>query len=121
MGTTLEKPSGFIASVGRTTCDTAVSATVIGFGTSAAITIAFNTLLAWVKDAFDPLNTFMAYLTGNHWITHGLVDVVLFFVLGAVLTVARHGRSGDGIRLVLMLLVSTLVAGAGLSVWFLIV
>ena len=33
------------------------------FGLSAAIAIVFNTALAWVKDAYDPLNSFMASLT----------------------------------------------------------
>jgi len=121
MGTTLENRSDFAAGADTTQRDIAVSPTMFGFGTSAAITIVFNTLLAWVKDAFDPLNTFMGQLTGNHWITHGLMDTALFFVLGAVLTWARHGRPGDGIRLVAMLLVATVVAGAGLGLWFLIV
>ena len=45
------------------------------FGMAAIVTILFNTLLAWIKDAFDPLNDVMALLTGHHWITHGLFDV----------------------------------------------
>lgn len=48
---------------------------------SAAVTIVFNTLLAWIKDAYDPLNSFMAALTGHHWITHSLANVTLFFTL----------------------------------------
>jgi len=90
-----------------------------GFGVSAVVTILFNTLLAWVKDAYEPLNDFMAHLTGNHWITHGLVDVILFVVLGAVLT--AFGVRIDGRRLIIALVAVTLLSGAGLSLWFLVV
>jgi hypothetical protein len=102
------------------TSETGVSATVYGFGQAAAITLLFNTVLAWVKDAWDPLNTFMAHLTGHHWITHGLADVIVFVVLGYVLTSRRHGRTGDGVRLAVMLVVAALLAGGGLGLWFLV-
>jgi multisubunit Na+/H+ antiporter MnhB subunit len=90
-----------------------------GFGIATVVTIVFNTLLAWVKDAYDPLNTFMAHLTGNHWITHGLVDVILFVVLGGVLTVS--GVRVGGRQLIIALTAVTLLSGAGLSLWFLVV
>ena len=45
------------------------------FGAAAAVVIVFNTALAWIKDAWAPLNDAMAALTGHHWITHGLLDL----------------------------------------------
>jgi hypothetical protein len=102
------------------TSDTSVSASVCGFGTAAAITLVFNTVLAWAKDAWDPLNNFMAHLTGHHWITHGITDVAVFLVLGYVLTARRGGQRGNGIRLAIALVVCGLAAGAGLGFWFLI-
>jgi hypothetical protein len=119
MGTTRRTPPVMTAAVVGAR-DTSVSATVSGFGTATAITLVFNTALAWVKDAWDPLNNFMAHLTGHHWITHGLTDVAVFLVLGLVLTARRGGRRGDGIRLAMVLVASGLVAGAGLGFWFLI-
>src|SRR4051812_39378218 len=98
-----------------------VSAAVYGFGMAAAITFLFNTALAWVKDAWAPLNTFMAHLTGHHWITHGLADIAIFLVLGFVLTSARHGQGGNGIRLAMTLIAAAVIAGGGLGLWFLIV
>ena len=86
------------------------------FGLSAAITIVFNTLLAWVKDAYDPLNSFMASLTGHHWITQGLADVILFVLLGW-LFMSRGVRVG-GTVLVVAVAAAVMVGGGGLAAWF---
>jgi hypothetical protein len=42
-----------------------------GFVLSAAITVVFNTALAWAKDVYPPLNDFMRRIGGHHWTTHG--------------------------------------------------
>jgi len=49
---------------------------------SASITVVFNVLLAFVKDTIPAVNAFMTMLTGHHWRTHGIVDVLLFALLG---------------------------------------
>lgn len=90
------------------------------FGVAAAVTIVFNTLLAWTKDAYEPLNAFMASLTGHHWITHGLADVVLFGLLGW-LFVARGTVRTVGYGLVVGIALAAVVAGAGLAGWFFLV
>lgn len=87
------------------------------FGLSAAVAIAFNTVLAWSKDAFEPLNRLMASLTGHHWITHGLADVALFLVLGTGLSwVGRPRQLSDG--LIIGVAGTAVAAGAGLALWF---
>ena len=68
---------------------TQVSRASAAFGWAAAITILFNSALACAKDFYSPLNQFMASLSGHHWITHGLADVVLFFGLGLILLGTR--------------------------------
>jgi hypothetical protein len=90
------------------------------FGWSAAVTVIFNTLLAWVKDAYDPLNTWMAHLTGHHWITHGLFDIALFVVLGFVLMNAGAGARTTPNGLVVRLIGAVVVAGLGLAAWFVV-
>ena len=89
------------------------------FGLAAAITIVFNTLLAWAKDAYEPLNSYMASLTGHHWRTHGVVDVVVFVALGYYF-LSRKIRI-DGVRLAALLAVAAVVAGGGLALWFVLV
>ena len=94
------------------------SAASAAFGLSAAITIFFNTLLAWVKDAYEPLNTAMAHLTGHHWITHGLVDLAVFIFLGLVFLSTGLARRIDPNRLVFGLVGAVVIAGLGLAAWF---
>ena len=89
------------------------------FGMSAIITILFNTALAWIKDAYDPLNSFMASLTGHHWRTHGIVDVIMFGVLGYLL-MHRSFRM-NGTKLAVLLAGAVIVGGGGLALWFVLV
>ena len=91
------------------------------FGLAAAITVVFNTLLAWVKDAYDPLNTFMAHLMGHHWITHGVTDIVLFGVLGLILMNTDLAEKISPNGLVATVIVAVVIAGLGLAGWFLFV
>jgi flagellar biosynthesis protein FlhB len=90
------------------------------FALSAVVVIIFSTALAWIKDAYEPLNTFMASLTGHHWTTHGLVDVALFFLLGWLFLA---GRTVQGITnsLIWAIIISVIVAGSGLAGWFLLI
>ena len=90
-----------------------------GYGISAAVTIVFNTLLAWIKDAYDPLNSFMASLSGHHWTTHSLVDIAVFLILGAVLT--NRGVKIDGARMAMLIAGAVIVGGGGLALWFVLV
>jgi hypothetical protein len=92
----------------------------VAFGTSAAITVLFNTVLAWIKDAFEPLNAFMAALTGHHWWTHGLFDLAVFFALGWFL-MSRGTETHLTNRLAVRLAAAVVIAGAGLAGWFVLV
>lgn len=94
--------------------------TAAAFGLSAVVVIILNTVLAWIKDAYDPLNTFMAHLTGHHWITHGLVDVILFFLLGW-LFMARHTVTALTNSLIVSVAIATIIGGFGLAAWFLFI
>ncbi len=90
----------------------------VAFSYAAVITVLFNTALAWIKDSYDPLNSFMASLTGHHWRTHGLVDVILFVVLGLVFMrtkPARHITNG----LIIGIIAAVILGGGGLAGWFL--
>lgn len=94
--------------------------TAAAFGLSAAITVVFNTLLAWIKDAYPPLNSFMASLTGHHWRTHGIVVVAVFFLLGW-LFMSRGAAPHITDRLIIGLAAAVVVAGLGLAGWFFLV
>jgi hypothetical protein len=91
------------------------------FGVAAAITVVFNVVLALIKDAYAPLNTFMAHLTGHHWITHGLADLLLFLLLGWLFTAVDIPARGLSQGLVVAVGGATIFAGALLAAWFVFV
>lgn len=59
-----------------------LSKSTAGFGLSLAVVSIFNGLLVIVKESYVPLMNWMKALTGHHWITHGVFDILLFFILG---------------------------------------
>lgn len=89
-----------------------------GFAMAASITILFSTILAWAKDAYKPLNSFMNVLAWHNWITHGLLDVILFSALGLILSRASWPGRIVPNRLLTVLVVAVMAAGAGLFVWY---
>ena len=54
------------------------------FAMSAAVTILFNTALAWAKEAYPALTNLMNTPTGSNWTTQGLANGALFFGLGLI-------------------------------------
>ena len=96
-------------------------ATAAAFALSASITVIFNVVLAFVKDSWPALNSFMASLTGHHWRTHGLVDVAVFFLLGWLFMSRGIPAGGLTGKSVAGVVAATIVAGASLGLWFLFV
>lgn len=93
--------------------------TAAAFGVSAAITVVFNVVLAFVKDSYPPLNAFMAHLTGHHWRTHGLADVILFVALGLLFVASGTPSRGLTGNLVVGLVAAVIAASSALGLWFL--
>jgi hypothetical protein len=119
MSTTFDALSGAKPRRDAAEAETVLDGAAAAFGLSAAITILFNTLLAWLKDAYEPLNSLMAALTGHHWRTHGLVDIIVFVVVGYFL-MQRDFRM-EGTKLALLLVGAIIVGGGGLALWFVLV
>jgi hypothetical protein len=89
-----------------------------GFAMAGAITILFSTILACAKDAYKPLNSYMNALAWHNWITHGLVDVILFIGLGIIFSKTSWTERIAANRLISFLVAAVIVAGAGLFVWY---
>lgn len=89
-----------------------------GFAMAAAITILFSTVLACAKDAYKPLNNVMNAVAWHNWITHGLVDVILFFGLGMIFSKSGWAERMAPSRLISFLVGAVIVAGVGLFVWY---
>lgn len=92
--------------------------TSAAFGWAAVVAVLFNSVLACAKDAFKPLNSLMASLTGHHWTTHGLASIAVFFGLGLLLSkIVPAGKIPSG-HLAEILTGAVIVAGLGLVGWF---
>ncbi len=64
----------------------------VGFGLSAAIVCIVNALLVLLKESSHAVQVAMTVLTGHHWVTHGLFDVIVFLVLGFIFSRAKGGQ-----------------------------
>jgi uncharacterized membrane protein SirB2 len=95
-----------------------LSRTSAGFALAGAITILFSTVLACVKDAYKPLNSFMNSVAWHNWITHGVVDVILFILLGMIFSRSGMAERIAPRRLISFLVGAVIVAGVGLLVWY---
>jgi hypothetical protein len=63
-----------------------LSKSTIGFGLSFAIVSIFNGLLVILKETNPSVMAWMTALTGNHWITQGVFNIILFLLLGFIFT-----------------------------------
>ncbi len=62
------------------------------FGLSFAITSLFSALLVVLKEVSEPVLAWMKAVSPHHWITHTLLDLILFVVLGFALAKANNGQ-----------------------------
>jgi hypothetical protein len=97
-----------------------LGASSAGFGLAATIVVVFNTALACVKDAWRPLLNAMNAVGYHNWITQGVVDIILFFVLGLLFAETGFAARVAPNRLISALVVAVVLAGAGLFMWYLL-
>jgi hypothetical protein len=88
------------------------------FAMAAALTALFNTAIAWAKDAYSPLLSFMNRVAGHNWTTQGLADVILFAGLGFTFWKTGWTEKIAPSRLIAFLVAAVLVAGVGLFAWY---
>jgi hypothetical protein len=82
------------------------------FGLSFAITSVVSALLVIIKESSEGVLNLMAAITGHHWVTHGLFNLILFVVLGWVFS--RAGK-GQGVKISANGLVSCIVGAVIIS------
>ena len=87
------------------------------FGLSFAIACLFNALLVIVKESNeDTVLAWMKAATGHHWVTHGILNLIVFFVLGWSLS---RVNDGHGVTITSKALVTVIVAALVIS-WLII-
>jgi hypothetical protein len=79
------------------------------FGLAFAITSVFSALLVIIKESSEEgVLALMKAVTGHHWVTHGLINLILFVVLGWALS---RPNGGQGVKMSTNALVAC-IAGA---------
>ena len=93
-----------------------------GYGWAVAITILFTSLLVVVKEMSKGLKDGLASMLGHHWTTHGVVTIILFVVLGVLLSRMRTEENGgmDGWRLTAVIVAGTVLGGLIITGFYLL-
>ena len=83
------------------------------FGLSFAITSVISALLVILKELNeDTVLAWMKAAAGHHWITHGIIDVIIFVALGWILSMPN---SGQGLKVSVNALIGSIVVSTLIS------
>jgi len=83
------------------------------FGLSFAITSIISALLVILKETNEEtVLAWMKTVTPHHWITHGTINIILFMVIGWVLSLPN---SGQGVKISANALIGSIVASTLIS------
>ncbi len=95
------------------------------FGGSLAIVSILSALLVVMKERSEPVMHWMKAATGHHWITHGLIVLVLFLVFGFMLGALAHASTLPGTplgrgynTLTLVIVVAVVLSGLMIAGFF---
>lgn len=99
-----------------TSASETVEAKVAGFGVSYAITSILSALLVVLKESSEAVHDGLAAVTGHHWVTHGLLDLIVFVVLGYLLS--RRDMQMTGKTLITTVVSATVVSGLIIAGYF---
>ena len=92
--------------------------TATAFGISYAITSILSALLVVWKESSESVHSLLVAITGHHWVTHGLLDVIVFIVLGMVLSRKSGGVHMTGRTLIVTVVGSTILSGLIIAGYF---
>lgn len=91
-----------------------------GFGLATAITIILTALLLVLKETNKGLKGWFASLSGHHWTTHGVLTLLVFVVLGLLLSQLRLEERWDARKLSIIILTATILGSLIMTIFFLV-
>lgn len=105
---------------GQTTTNAAdsVGTTARAFGISYAITSILSALLVVLKESSQAVLDGLAAITGHHWVTHGVLNIIVFVALGFVLSRMDVGVQMTGKSLITTIVGATVVSGLIIAGYF---
>jgi len=90
-----------------------VNKNTVSFGLSLTITAILSAILVVIKELNEnSVLAAMKAMTGHHWITHGVLAVIAFFVIGWGLSKANNG---EGLKITPERLAGFIVGGVVIS------
>lgn len=94
-----------------------LSKSTVSFGLSLAVCAVLNALLVVAKEKSKGVQSWMQKMTGHHWVTHVVIVLIVFFMLGWFFARGSRGQESkmSGERLANIIL-SGAVAGV-LIIW----
>jgi hypothetical protein len=99
--------------------NTSVSKYTVSFGLSLALASVLNAVLVVAKEKIPTVMAGLQSLTGHHWVSHGVVILVLFAAFGWIFAQAKGGRGiGITVNRLIGLLVSGVVTGGVIILGF---
>lgn len=90
----------------------------VGFGISFLVTSIFNGLLIVAKESYAPMKSWMKSLSGHHWITHGIIVIALFIVLGYIFSKTDMDKKIDADTTSGLVISGTVLGGLIIVVFF---
>ncbi|MDW6005054.1 hypothetical protein [Vibrio mangrovi] len=96
--------------------DERVTAPVSGFGLSYAITSILSALLVVLKESSEMIHDGMVASTGHHWVTHGLLNLIIFLILGFIFN--NWGTPMPVRKLLVLMVGSTVLSGLIIAGYF---
>jgi hypothetical protein len=87
-----------------------IDAVTRGFGISYAVTSVLSALLVVIKESSESIHDLLAVITGHHWVTHGLLDIIIFLSLGFILSKPRQGKPMTVNTLIMLVVSATAVS-----------
>lgn len=92
--------------------NTRISNHSAAYGLSLAFSSVINAVLVIAQEKNPAIMATMGRLTAHHWVTHSMMVILLFVVLGWFLSRANGGR---GVSITANRLIGTLVSAVALS------
>lgn len=107
-----------ITASGTSSANENLGPTLAGYGISYAVTSFVSALLVLLKETNESVHGFMQALTGHHWVTHGVFDVLLFVLLGWTLSKMDFAKSVGVNSVITAVVVSTIASSAIIALFF---
>lgn len=90
-----------------------------GFGLSVVVTSLLNAAILIIKEKNDAVMSAMKAALGHHWITHGVIVIVAFVVLGFVFSSLKLEDKWDSQKMLKYIVWAVIISGVIIAGFYL--